>query len=254
MLIPIIIATILVGLISFSGVVLLFFKKYKPELLKSIVSLAAGSLLAVSFLDLLPEAIHESEFEPHLIFAVTLSSILFFFLFERILHWHHCRCEMHGLECSKNKKNLIFLNLSGDAIHNLVDGFLIASSFMLSLKTGVLVTIAVIIHEIPQEISDFGILLYAGITKSKALIYNFLIGLTAVLGSIIFYLFGSMFEVIIPLMVAFAAGNFIYLATADLIPELHHEKDPNKITKHSIWLIVGVVIIYLVGIFTPHSI
>jgi len=252
MLLPIILATLLIGAISLIGVIIIFNREVKPEFLRSLISLAAGSLLAVSFLDLLPEALGESIFKPDLIFGTTLLSILFFFLFERVLHWHHCRCEYHGLLCGKDKKNLIYLNLSGDAIHNLIDGFLVASAFMLNFRTGLVVTLAVIIHEIPQEISDFGVLLYAGLNKIRALAYNFFVALTAILGAVIFYFFGSNFEVAIPLMAAFAAGNFIYLATADLIPELHHEKDPSKITQHSIWLIIGVVIIYLVSIIAPH--
>jgi len=252
MLLLIILATLLIGAISLTGVIIIFNREVKPEFLRSLISLAAGSLLAVSFLDLLPEAIEGDILEPHLIFGVTLLSIIFFFLFERIIHWHHCRCEYHDLDYNKDKKNLIYLNLSGDAIHNLIDGFLVASAFMLNFKTGLLVTFAVIIHEIPQEISDFGVLLYAGLNKTRALVYNFFVALTAILGAVVFYFFGSTFETIIPLMAAFAAGNFIYLATADLIPELHHEKDPNKITWHSTWLIIGVIIIYLVSIVAPH--
>jgi len=254
MLLPIILATLLIGLISLVGVIVIFNRKVKPDFLRSFVSLAAGSLLAVSFSDLLPEALEQSNFKPQLIFGATLISILFFFLFERVLHWHHCRCELQGLPCAKNqdKKNLIYLNLSGDGIHNLVDGFLVASAFMLDFRTGIVVTLAVIIHEIPQEISDFGILLYAGLNKIRALAYNFFVALTAILGAIAFYFFGSNFKSAIPLMAAFAAGNFIYLATADLMPELHHEKNPKKIIQHSIWLIIGVIIIYLVGWIAPH--
>ena len=255
MLLPIILATLLIGLISLAGVIIIFNRKVKPEFLKSLISLAAGSLLAVSFLDLLPEALEQSNFKPQLIFGITLVSILFFFLFERVLHWHHCRCELQGLPCGQNrdKKNLIYLNLSGDGIHNLVDGFLVASAFMLDFRTGIVVTLAVVIHEIPQEISDFGILLYAGLNKIRALAYNFFVALTAIFGAIVFYYFGSNFEPAVPLMVAFAAGNFIYLATADLMPELHQEKDPKKIIQHSFWLIIGVIIIYLVGWIAPHS-
>ncbi|OGY47528.1 MAG: hypothetical protein A3J62_03330 [Candidatus Buchananbacteria bacterium RIFCSPHIGHO2_02_FULL_38_8] len=253
MLISIILATTIIGLISLTGVILIFNREIKPEFSRSLVSLAAGSLLAVALLDILPESIEESHFEPHFILGTVLISILFFFLFERVLHWHHCRCEYNDLPCSKDKKNLIYLNLSGDAIHNLVDGFLVASAFMLNFQTGITVTLAVILHEIPQEISDFGVLLYAGLTKLKALLYNLFIALTAIVGAIAFYSFGNTFQAVIPLMAAFAAGNFIYLATADLIPELHHEKNPQTIALHSIWLIIGVIIIFLVGLTFPHS-
>jgi len=253
MLIPIIVATLIIGFISLIGVIVIFNREVKPEFLRSLISLAAGSLLAVSWLDLLPESIEEARFEPHYIFGVVLISILFFFLFERVLHWHHCRCEFHNAPCAENKKNLVFLNLSGDAIHNMVDGFLVAAAFMLNFQTGITTTLAVIIHEIPQEISDFGILLYAGLNRLKALLYNFMTALTAVAGAVVFYFFGNIFESAIPLMAAFAAGNFIYLATADLIPELHHEKNPRTIATHSIWLIIGVAIIFAISLILPHA-
>ncbi len=253
MLLEIVIATAIIGIISLSGILIIFSGRQKENRLKPIISLAAGSLLAVVFLDLLPETIEESIFDPHLIFGTVLASILFFFLFERVLHWHHCQCETHEQPCGEVKKNLVYFNILGDSIHNLVDGFLVASAFMLDFHSGIFVTLAVIMHEIPQEISDFGVLLYAGLSKAKALFYNFMTALVAVFGAVIFYFFGSQFEYIIPLMAALAAGNFIYLATADLIPELHHEKNPKKVVIHSIWLIVGIFLIYLAQIILPHT-
>lgn len=249
----ILIATSTVGLISLIGVILIFKKQIHPGLLKSLISLAAGSLLAVAILDLIPEALHESGDNHDLIFNIVLASILFFFLFERVLHWHHCHCEHAELECANKKQNIIYNNLIGDAIHNLIDGFLIAAAFMLDFRTGLLTTAAVILHEIPQEISDFGILLYAGLTKKSALAYNFFVALTAIGGAMFFYYLGSVAEAAVPFMAAFAAGNFIYLSTADLIPELHHEKNPKKIINHSIWLLAGVAIIILTGLVIPHG-
>ena len=253
MLLPIIIATTIVSLISVVGVVLIFNKKISDSFLTSLISLAAGSLLAVALLDLLPEAIESGQFEVQTIFGAVLTSILFFFLLERTLHWHHCRCDDLNRERQKNKKYLAYFNLAGDGIHNLIDGFLIASAFMIRYELGVVVTLAVILHEIPQEISDFGVLLYAGLTKIKAIVYNLATALTAVSGAILFFFFGSNFESIIPLMAAFAAGNFIYLATADLMPDLHQETNPHKIVIHSIWLVVGVAIIFIAGRLIPHA-
>lgn len=247
-LILIILATFVIGLISLLGLVFIYRKKVKPPFLKSIISLAAGSLLAVTLLDLLPEAVEKSQLGVRVIFSVTLLGILFFFLFEGLMHWHHCRCEENDRMHHQDKKYLAYFNLTGDAIHNTLDGFLVASAFMLDFKTGLIVTLAVIIHEIPQEISDFGILLYAGVEKVRALFFNFLVALSAIGGAVLFYFFGKAFEIFIPLMAAFAAGNFIYLATADLIPELHHERDPQKVLHHAAWLIIGVVAIYFFGI------
>lgn len=253
MLLKIILATLIVSMISLTGILILFKRKNKASFLKSLISLAAGTLLGVSFFELLPEAIETELFEPHLIFAVVLMSILFFFLLERVFHWHHCRCEEHGQPNSNDKSDIIVINLIGDSIHNFVDGVLIASAFLLDFHSGILVTIAVILHEIPQEISDFGVLLYAGLSKSKAIIYNLLTALVAIIGAMVFYFFGNITENIIPLAIAFAAGNFIYLSTADLIPELHHENKQKNIFYHSLWLLLGVAMVYFAGQIIPHS-
>lgn len=251
MLLNIVLATVLVSLVSLIGILLIFNRPIKERFLRILISISAGSLLSVVFLDLLPEAIEAELYEPHLIFGVVLLSIIFFFLFEKVLHWHHCRCDYH--EEHNDKKHLAYINLIGDAIHNIVDGFLIAASFMLDLQTGSVVTAAVILHEIPQEVSDFGVLLYAGLSKAKALLANLLVALSAVLGAVVFYFFGQSFEAAVPLMVAYAAGNFIYLSMSDLIPELHHEKNPREILKNSLWLLVGVLLVYVLIQVLPHA-
>ncbi|OGY50092.1 MAG: hypothetical protein A3J59_04725 [Candidatus Buchananbacteria bacterium RIFCSPHIGHO2_02_FULL_56_16] len=254
MLATIILATIIISLISITGIIVLFRQKLEHRKLRPLISLAAGALLAVAFLDLLPEAIEESSLEPHLIFGVTLGSMLVFFLFERILHWHHCSESIHETNDDRQpRSHLAYLNLIGDALHNLIDGFLVAGAFLLDVHTGVVVTLAVIFHEIPQEISDFGVLLYAGWSKSHALLANFLVALTAVLGAVAFYFFGERIESAVPLMAAIAAGNFIYLAAADLIPELHHETRRRNVVLHTLWLLAGVAVIYLTILLVPHQ-
>lgn len=252
MLLSIVLATLLVSLVSLVGI-LVIFKRDNTNFLKALISISAGALLSVAFLDMLPEAVEAGSWEIHSIFMTVLVSIVFFFLLERAFHWHHCHCQVHGKPETRNKKNLAIINLVGDGIHNFVDGALIASTFLLDFHAGVLVTIAVILHEIPQEISDFGVLLYAGLSKAKAIWYNLLTALIAVLGALVFYYFGTSVENIIPLVIAFAAGNFIYLSTADLIPELHHENDRKQIVYHSIWLVVGVVLMYIVANILPHG-
>lgn len=255
MLLEIIIATSVIGLISLVGIFLLFNKEVYKIHLTSLISLAAGSLLAVTFLDLLPEAIEGSQgiFEPGLIMLVVLISFLIFFLLERVFHWHHCRCQHHDHPAPKTKQHLIYFNLIGDGLHNIIDGFLIAGAFMLNFQTGMAVTLAVILHEIPQELSDFGILLYGGLSKAKALLYNFVVALLAVAGATVFYFFATEISALIPLMAAFAAGSFIYLAAADLIPELHEEENANQVVIHSLWLLAGVAIIYIAQIVLPQT-
>lgn len=247
MLTTIILATLLVSSVSLAGIWLIFQKNSKETFLHALIGIAAGALLTVAFLDLLPEAIEAEIYEPRLIFGVVLSSIVFFFLLERVFHWHHCHCEEHGQSAGNIKKNLAVINLVGDGIHNFVDGALIASAFLLDFQAGLIVTLAVILHEIPQEITDFGVLLYAGLSKTKAILYNLLTALIAVVGALTFYYFGNSFQNILILMMAVAAGNFIYLSTADLIPELHHESRSSKVLAHSLWLLVGVALMVVVG-------
>ena len=256
MLIIILLATLVVSLISLIGVAIFFAKPEKKQiLLKNIISLAAGALLATAFFHLLPEALEESKFSIKTLLIISLSSILFFFIMEKYLHWHRCRCEECGeYESIKNNnhKHFIYTNLIGDSIHNFIDGAAVAASFLVSPITGIITTLTIIFHEIPQEISDFGILLYGGLAKNKALLFNFLTALVAVVGALFFYYFARQLEQIIPLMIAFAAGNFIYLATADLIPEIHHEKNPSQILANTLWLIFGVILIIGLITFLPE--
>ena len=255
MLFTIIIATFFVGLVSLVGILLITKKTGEQKNFRSLISLAAGSLLAVAFLDLLPEAMEAADgvFEAHDISAVVLLSVLVFFLLERILHWHHCSDEFNLDIHGHHQKTAVFLNLIGDAVHNIIDGFLIAGAFLLDFNVGVTVTLAVILHEIPQEISDFGVLLYGGLSRGQAGGANILVALTAVIGAIVFYFFGGIFGHLIPIMAAVAVGNFIYLAMADLIPELLHENNRRKVILHTAWVFIGAALIYGVTIFLPHA-
>ena len=255
MLLQIIVATVIIGSVSLVGLVTFFSKALATRYLIPLISLAAGSLLAVAFLDLLPEALDQTNtgFTSGQIMGVVLLSILSFFLLEKILHWHHCRCHDGQHQHVQTNQHLILFSLTGNGIHNIIDGFLVASAFMLNFPTGVAVTVAVVLHEIPHEISDFGILLYGGLTKMQALISNCAIAVLAVAGAVVFYFFAQQFTYVTPLMAAFAAGNFIYLAAADLIPELHDEENSGQVVIHTLWLLAGVVIIYIAQMFLPQA-
>ena len=189
--------------------------------------------------------------DANVIFSTVLVSFLIFFILEKYWHWHHCRC-IGCNDGTNDKKSIAYTNLLGDGIHNFADGFLIGSAFMLHFYTGILATFVVILHEIPQEISDFGVLIYSGFKKMQALLFNLLFALTAVVGGIAAYFFGTSFNQFIPLMTAFAAGNFIYLAAADLIPELHHEKDPKRVWQHTVWLLIGVALVFILKTIFPE--
>jgi zinc and cadmium transporter len=248
MLLSIIIASLAVSLVAFIGLFVVFKKKNLADSqLNYLVSLAIGTLLGAVFLHLLPELAEQEIINFSTASIIILGSIVSFFILETILHWHHCRhdeCHDH-----KDKKQLIYMNLIGDGIHNFVDGALIASSFLVDFKLGIIVTLAVIVHEIPQELSDFGVLLYAGLTKARALFYNFISACVAILGAILAYTFAQTMELITPVLLAIAAGNFIYLAAADLIPEIHHQREAKRLFQSVITIIFGILVVVILNTF-----
>jgi len=235
-LIYIIIAVFLISLISLIGVLTLFFqKKIINKLLIIFVAFAAGSLLGVAFFDLIPES-----FEKLGNLNFVLIGIILFFLTEAFIHWHH---HHEGKECKTCLHPYVYLNLIGDGLHNFLDGVIIAASFLINIPTGIATSIAIVFHEIPQELGDFAVLVHGGLRKSKAILFNFLSALFAVLGGILGYVFLSKIENFIPYIVALAAGGFIYIATSDLFPELHKERDYRKIITQILALILGILVI-----------
>jgi len=238
-LLQILIAVIVVSLISILGILIFLRKKTLNRILFFLVSFAAGTLLGAAFFDLLPEAL-EAGFDDTIPIFI-LIGILSFFILEKFLHWHHHHTgekEVHGFT---------YLNMIGDCIHNFLDGAVIAVSFMNSTALGIVATIAIIAHEIPQEIADFSILIYGGFSKSKALVYNFLTALTAVLGALLAFSYSNAIENSNVFLTSFAVGGFIYIASTDLIPEIQKEKDLKKSLVQFVLLALGIILIWLVG-------
>jgi len=232
-----ILSVIIVSLVSLVGIFFLFVKNEHKlkKILLFLVSLSAGSLFGGAFLHLLPEVVEKSGFTLTISLSV-MAGILMFFIIEKYVHWHHC----HDPSCKEHKKHLAVMNLVGDGVHNLTDGLIIAGSYLVSIPLGIATTFAVIIHEVPQEIGDFGVLLYSGLSKFKALFYNLLSALIAVVGAIIGLVIGSGSETFIHLVVPFAAGGFIYIAGSDLIPELHKECKAKDTFWHLLALLLGI--------------
>ncbi|MFH1602136.1 MAG: ZIP family metal transporter [Candidatus Shapirobacteria bacterium] len=214
----VIISTLLISLGALAGVFTLAIKeKLLDKIILSLVSFSAGALIAGAFFHLLPEAL---EFlDPDLVFLLTFFSLFCFLILEKIFHYHHC----HDNKCLA--RNIGYLNLIGDSIHNFLDGLIIAAAFSADFNLGIATSLAVALHEIPQEIGDFGVLLYSGWQKKKALLANFLVALTVVLGGIVGYLFTKESQAFIPYLMPLAAGGFIYIAACDLLPEIRQEKD-----------------------------
>jgi len=213
-----IVATVsIIGIITFS-----FSDKLVQKILIVLISFSAGSLIGGAFFHLLPESIEENS-NTLQVFGYALIGFCLFFLLERILRWHHC----HKVDCDVHR-HLGFINLFGDGVHNLIDGLIIYSSFAVSPALGIPVTLSIILHEAPQEIGDFGVLLYAGYKKSKALLYNFIAASMVIVGVVIGFMLLDQIEGINSFLIPFAAGNFIYIAASDLIPEIHQEKSLAK--------------------------
>jgi len=202
-----------VSLVAFIGILFIGLKeKLLKRALMALVGFASGTLLGGALLHLLPEALRKMD--ETTTFYYVIVGIVSFFAMEKFLYWRHC----HEEECTVHM--FVYLNLVGDGIHNFIDGMVIAAAFMIRFDLGFTTTLAVLFHEIPQEIGDFGVLIYGGFSKKKALTYNFISAITAILGATITY-FLSYIQSIGTLLVPFAAGGFIYIAATDLMPELH---------------------------------
>ncbi len=239
-----VIATVVVSLISLIGILVLTIKQ---EVLNKIVfylvAISAGALLGGAFLHLIPEALESVEpgFASEKIFYAILVGFIIFFVLERILHWHHCH--KYGDACPVH--TFSYMSLIGDGLHNFIDGLVIAAAFSLSVELGIATTIGVVIHEIPQEISDFGVLIYGGLSKAKALFFNFLSATLAIGGALVGVVLAQMTDGAMPILAALTAGGFIYVAASDLIPELHKESRLAKSLAAFVCFLVGIGLMVL---------
>jgi zinc and cadmium transporter len=234
----ILLATFIVSLISFVGVVTLALNdKILNKILLVLIGLSAGALMGGAFLHLLPEAVGKGQGLD--VYLFVLVGFILFFLIEKVLHWRHC----HKGEC--NVHTFHYMNLVGDSIHNFIDGLIMAASFVVSLPLGITTTIAIATHEIPQEIGDFAVLLYGGFSKKKAIMLNFTIALTAVLGGIVGFFVSSLIENIVVFILPFAAGGFIYIAATDLVPEIRKELNMKKYMATLLVFICGILIMWV---------
>lgn len=231
-------AVVAVSLLSFVGVFALSLGENRiRKFLLYLVSFAAGALFGDALLHLLPEAFLSDNSGVTVPLSV-LAGILAFFVLEKVIHWHHC----HTMEECEHTKALGITNLIGDGVHNLVDGVVIAGSFLVSVPLGITTTIAVALHEIPQEISDFGVLLHAGYSVKRALFYNFLSALGAVAGVLLVFGVHGIEGSIDLYLVPFTAGGFIYIAGSDLIPELKKESRLSRTLLQFVFLALGMLV------------
>jgi zinc and cadmium transporter len=237
------IASVIVSLISLIGVLALVIKdNLFKKLVIFLVAFAAGGLIGGAFLDIIPEATEYVKDINQLFLYVILGYMLFFIL-EKYLHWRHC----HSAECKIHR--FTYLNIIGDIVHNFSDGLIIGAVFLVNIKVGIATTLAIIFHEIPHELGNFTVLVYGGFSKLKALFYNFLSSLFAIVGTIAGYYFASKINGFAAILLPAAAGGFIYIASCDLIPELHKEEDGKRSALIMITFAFGIILMYLLKTF-----
>ncbi len=234
----IVIAAALIGsLFSLIGGLYLLYGGKNTDFIKRIaVPFAAGALLAAAFMDLLPEALAESNSRPILIWV--LSGILLFFILERGLRWFHHHHD-HENEIGSNRSLIVI----GDILHNFIDGLAIGAAFLVNPSTGIIATIAVAAHEIPQEIGDFALLISKGMSRKKVVIVNILSAFTTVVAAALVFILGNQYDLPIAGLLAVTAGFFIYIAVSDIIPTIHAEKNVREANIQTGVLIIGVIFV-----------
>lgn len=243
------IATIIVSLISFVGIFVLIERIYKSTFLTALISFAAGSLLGDVLIHLLPDHIENYGYNNETILGL-LAGIIIMLIVEAYLHCSHDSEEElekivdENVQSHRGHSHLGKLNTIGDAVHNYLDGLAIAASFLVSPEIGIATTIAVIFHEIPQELADVSVLAFSGWTKKKILTINFLTALTALAGVITVYIVTNLNSDIEKFLIPLAAGQFIYIALADLLPVIHKKAGVKKYLVEILAFIVGIVIMY----------
>lgn len=237
-------SVIIVSLISLVGISTFFIsEKFVKKTLLYFVSFSVGALLGSVFIHMLPEVVEETH-DMRSAFLIVLGSFIFFFVLEKVIHLRHC----HDIDCDEKHKHPVgLLNLIGDAMHNFVDGMLIAGSFLVSIPLGVATSIAVALHEIPQELGDFAILIYSGYSRGRALFYNLLSALMALVGALLVITLSAQVTDIGMYLIPVTAGNFLYIAGADLIPELRKETKVKQAVLQFGCMLAGIVLMYVLA-------
>jgi zinc and cadmium transporter len=228
-----------IGSVAGAALLLLFPENIRKILVPCLISYATGTLLGAAFLGMIPHALEDSD--PFRILASVLGGIILFFLLEKLVIWRHCHdgeCEIHSVAGP--------LILIGDAFHNFVDGIVIAAAFLTNINLGIATAFAVIAHEVPQEIGDFAILLDGGYSKQSAFLYNLLSSLPTLPGAVISYFSLKAAKPAVPYILALSAASFIYIAMADLIPELHKRFGIKTTVRQFLLFIsgIGTIIIF----------
>ena len=269
---------ILIGSVSLIGLFMITIKEnILDRILIILVAFATGTILATALFDLIPESLHHLEelnaeganIAGNLLFIFVIFGYVMFFVIERFIYWFHGHAHEKdeqlvcytgidegdgtSLKRSAGVKGFALLNLIGDGLHNFLDGVIMMVSFLNGITSGVIVTLAIFFHEFPQEIGDFGILIYGGFTKKKALFYNFLSGMIALIGGVLAFILSDVLELFSFFFLAFSGGGFLYLASTELMPELIKEKDLKKSIIQALIFLCGIILIISLILLLPHE-
>ena len=235
------------GLISLFFAVIIF-KNASNTLITNMVSLAVGTLLTTAFLEIIPHAMELSK-DFHDTSFIILIGILALFILEKLLIWRHCHgvnCESHSLEKEMNQNKRGSIIVGGDLFHSFVDGVLIASAFLVNINLGLVTAFSIIAHCLPQEMSNFSVLLDSGFTKFKAYMFNIASSVATLIGALLSFYILSMMNHLIPSILALAASSMIYVSVSDLIPDLHKKTETKESIRQILLIAVGVLIIYII--------
>jgi zinc and cadmium transporter len=245
-------STFIIAAFSLAGIAVMFLKeRLFDNLVLALVALSAGAMFGNAVFHLFPEIIETLETEKISVFACMLlfaSAFVFSFLFEKVFVWRHCHGTSHhngvGLPhaCKHHVKPYAQLALLSDGIHNVIDGLVIAAAFVVSPALGVTTTLAIALHEIPQELGDYAVIVHGGYKKRRALFLNYLAASTVVVGGVVGFFLTRSVDIAVPLLLPFAAGSFIYIAAADLMPELKHEEKISQAVLHTGVFLLGIAI------------
>lgn len=268
----------IIGSFSLIGLFMISIReKTLDNILFILVAFATGTILASALFDLIPESLHQLEelnssgagIAESLVFIFIIFGFVIFFVIERFIYWFHGHAhekenklvcytglgegENYSLSQSSGVKSFALLNLIGDGLHNFLDGIIIMVAFLSGTKSGIIITLAVVFHEFPQEIGDFGILLYGGFSKKKALFFNFLSGMVALLGGLTAFILSDNVEIFNLFFLAFSGGGFLYIASTELMPELIKEKDLKKSIIQALIFLCGIILIISLVTLLPHE-
>ncbi|MEI8176113.1 MAG: ZIP family metal transporter [Candidatus Omnitrophota bacterium] len=236
------IASALVSLISLIGLLSLLLRdKALKRIQIFFVAFAAGGLIGGAFLHILPEAMRYIS-DPVRLFLCVIIGFMLFFILEKYFYWRHChdeKCELHAFT---------YLNILGDIVHNFTDGLIMGASFLIDIRLGIAATTAIIAHEIPHEFGNFMVLIYGGFSKGKALFFNFISSLAAIAGTLAGYYFARIIPGFSSILLPLAAGGFIYIASCDLIPEVHKEYKFKRSLITMAAFIAGIALMYILKV------